>query len=171
MGRFGSIVSRFGAAAAAALFMVLSGCASSDLSKSAKTVGEVVECLPTDTPAPTVVARAIWFPDASGFGTTGASPTGQWVGVLALAGGKLWFMSWDDAGSHYDVQRRIDLQTAAKVFVDRAGPAALLVVESRNLAFDSFELMRAGQFSSDLAGTRDLFQKIRVFRSQHPDED
>jgi hypothetical protein len=147
------------------------GCASSDLSNNSEISGQVVECLPVDTPAPTVVARAIWYPNASGFGSTDASPLGHASGVLALAGDKLWFMTWNNPEHHFDMLHDIAVLTAAKISVAHLGPSAMLVVQSRNLSFDSFELMKKGHFSSDPDATQALYQKLQDLRSKNPQSD
>jgi hypothetical protein len=147
------------------------GCASSDLSNDAKITGDVVECLPPDTPAPSTVARAIWFPDARGFGSTDASPLGHVTGVLALAGDKLWFMSWNDEEHHFDMHHVIAFLPAARISVDRLGTSAMLVIQSGNLSFDSFVLMRGGQFSSDPESTQALYEKLQALRAKNPQLD
>jgi hypothetical protein len=158
-----SSLSRLGLVAA----FLLAGCASSDLSKNTDITSEVVECLPTDAPAPSVVARAVWFANASGFGSTNQSPMHA-AGVLALAGYKLYFMTWNDAEHHFDMLQVIDVLHAAKIRVDRAGDSAMLVIESRNLSFDSFELTNRGQFAADPQATRALYEKLEALRAKNP---
>jgi hypothetical protein len=147
---------------------LLAGCASSDLSKNADITSEVVECLPTDAPAPSVVARALWFANASGFGSTDQSPMHA-IGVLALAGDKLCFMAWNDSEHHFDMLQVVDVLQAAKIGVDRVGDSAMLVVQSRNLSFDSFELTNQGQFAADPQATQALYEKLRALRVKNPD--
>jgi len=153
------------------LVLLGSGCASSDLSNSTEITSEVAECLPVDTPPPTAVARAIWFPNASGFGSTDASPLGHATGVLALAGDKLWFMVWNNPEHHFDMLHSVAVLQAAKISVARLGPSTMLVVQSRNLSFDSFELMKKGQFSSDAEATQALCDQLLVLRSKNPQSD
>jgi hypothetical protein len=167
LGRWG----RIGGLAAA---LLCAGCATSDLSKNSKITDSVVECLPPDTPAPIVVARAVWYPKARGFGTTDASPLGHATGVLVLAGDKLWFMAWDNSELHYDMLHSVPILRAAKIRVDHLGPSAMLVVEAADLSYDAFELMEAGAFSSDPKATEALYQKLQGLRAQdaakHPSE-
>jgi len=146
--------------------LLASGCASSDLSKDIDITREVVDCLPTDTPAPTLVARAIWYPNASSFGSTDESALGHVSGVLALADDKLWFMEWNGPEGHFDILHVIAVQQAQAFKVARLGNSAMLVVESGNESFDSFELMNGGQFGSDPKATQSLCDKLRAIRAR-----
>ena len=130
--------------------------------------GVLLQSLPTDAPAPSVVVRAIWYPNAHGFGSTDASPLGHVSGVLALAGDRLWFMSWNNPEHHYDVLHVIAFLPAAKIWVDRFGPSAMLVVQSQNYSFDAFELMGKGQFGSDPQATQTLYEKMQALRAKNP---
>jgi hypothetical protein len=158
---------RLGAAAAAVLVLG-AGCVSSDLSKDAEVRRQVVECLPTDTAAPETVASAMWFPGSRGFGSSDASPIGHMSGVLALAGDRLWFMSWNEPEHHYDMARMIVVAQAQKLLIDRLGPSVMLVVQSRNLSYDAFELMKAGGLGSDPAGTQELLERLEAIRRRAP---
>jgi hypothetical protein len=149
--------------------VALAGCASSDLTDNAEIAGQVAECLPTGTPAPTQVNRAIWYPNSSGFGSVDASVLRPVTGVLALAGDHLWFAAWDAEERHYDVLRSVAVPNAAAVRVSRLGTGAMLVIQSRNNAFDGFELMRKGQFSSDAQAAEDLCARLRGMREKPPD--
>ena len=160
--RFG----RWHGSGALAALLIMAGCATSDLSKNTKITDSVVECLPPGTPAPTVVARAVWYPKASGFGTTDASPLGHATGVLALAGDKLWFMAWDNSQLHYDMLHSVSFLRADQIRIDHLGPSAMLVVQSGDLSYDAFELMEGGAFSSDPKATEDLFQKLQDLRAK-----
>jgi len=171
MGNMLSNLRRFGLAGAAGIALLGAGCTSSDLSRDVKIDNEVAECLPTDTPAPTVVVRAIWYPHASGFGSTDTSTVGHASGVLALAGDKLWFMSWNDDDRHYDVIDSIALLQARSITVAHLGPSVMLVVESGNQNFDSFELLNGSRFSSDSKGTQALYEKIQALRAKNPSPD
>ncbi len=133
--------------------------------------GEVGECLPPGTPVPQVVVRAIWFPNASGYGSTDASPVGHVSGVLALAGDKLWFMAWNDPEHHYDMLRVIAFLPAESVRVTRLGTSAMLVIQSSNDIYDAFELMNGGQITSDPRLTQDLFEKLQALRAKAPQAD
>jgi hypothetical protein len=167
----GSIPFRSGAFGAAVLALLLAGCASSDLSHETNTTSEVIECLPTDAPAPSLVARAIWYPKASGFGSTDASPLGHVTGVLVLAGDKLYFMWWNAPEHHYEVYATEEFLKAARISVARLGPSAMLVIQSRNLSFDSFELMKGGHFLSDPQGAQELFDRLQALRAKNPQPD
>jgi len=142
------------------------GCAS-DLSNDADVNKEVVIAMPTDAPAPTEVVRAVWFPYANGFKATDQSLV-HVTGVLALAGDKLWFMAWNDHEHHYDMLHVIDFIQADKVGVDHFGTAAMLVVQSGNDSFDSFQFMGKGQFASDPRETEQLYQAIQALRAKSP---
>lgn len=155
--------------ACAALFGA--GCASANLSDDAKIAGEVQVGLPVGTPAPAMVARAIWFPGANGHNSVDASPLGHMSGVLALAGDKLWFLAWNDALQAYDARQSISLPRAAGVSVVRYGSSAMLVVESWNLSFDAFELMDKSRLASDPQTTRAFYEKIREIRAKTPPPD
>jgi hypothetical protein len=144
---------------------------SADLSSDAKVAGEVAECLPPGTPAPSAVARAIWFPNASGFGSADNTGMGHVSGVVALAGDRLWFMSWNDQQHQFQMEHDVAVLMAMKVEVDHAGTASMLVVESGNRSFDSFELMTGGQLSSDSKATQDLCDRILALRAKHPEPD
>jgi hypothetical protein len=154
-----------GATAAAAFFAA--GCASSDLSANAGIAEEVAECLPPGTPAPTATVRAIWFPYLDGFASSDTS-TVHSVGVLVLAGNKLWFMAWNDPEHHFDMLHVVDFLPAEKVSVARMGTASMLVIQSGNDLFDSFELMNAGQFGSDPKVTQDLCASLQALRAKLP---
>jgi hypothetical protein len=167
----GSIFRRLGAICGAVAALLLAGCASSDLSKNADTPSRVAESLPTDAPAPTAIVRAIWYPKARGFGSTDESQLGHVMGVLVLAGDKLYFMWWNAPEHHFDVYHVIDYLTAASVSVDRLGPSSMLVIESRNLSFDAFELMKGGELLSDPQATQDLCDKLQALRAKHPQQD
>lgn len=171
MGTAATAPCRLGLIGAAAAMLLGAGCASSDLSKDAAVAGQVAECLPPGTPAPSAVARAIWFPNSSGFGSTDASPLGHVTGVLALAGGRLWFMSWNEPERHFDMNHVVSVLTAERITIDRLGTSAVLVVQSRNLSFDSFELMDRGQFGSDPGATEDLRGKLEALRAKDPQPD
>lgn len=162
---------RLGSIAGAAAALLCAGCVSSDLSNNAEITGEVVECLPVGTAAPSAVVRAIWFPDANGFGSTNESPLGHATGVLALAGDRLWFMSWNDPEHHFDMRHVIAFLPAAKVSVERLGTSAMLVIQSANLSFDSFELMNGGEFGSDPKVTEELCARLQALRSRNPQSD
>lgn len=142
------------------------GCSSSDLSKDAEITNEVVECLPADTPGPALVARAIWYPNSRGFGSTDASPLGHASGVLALADDRLWFMEWNDSLHHLDVIHVIAIASANKISVAQFGNSAMLVVESGNESFDAFELMNGGDWSSDPKATAALCAKLQAIRAR-----
>jgi hypothetical protein len=149
--------------------LLAAGCMSADLSKDGKIPGEVAECLPPGTPAPEVVARAVWFPNASGFGS--ADESIHVTGVLALAGGRLWFMTWNEPEHHFDMRHVVAYLPAMKVDVARLGSTSMLVVQSRNGSFDSFELMNGGQLGSDAALTQGLCDRLRELRARNPQAD
>jgi hypothetical protein len=142
------------------------GCASSDLSGDRDITREVIECLPTDTTAPSLVARAIWYPGASGFGSADESALGHVSGVIALADDKLWFMEWNAPEGHFDILHVITVAQAGAVKVARLGNSAMLVVESGNQSFDSFELMNAGQFGTDPKATQALCARLEAIRAR-----
>ena len=146
------------------------GCASADLSGDADVRREVAICLPPDTPMPAQVVRAVWFPNWSGLGSTDSSPV-HMTGVLALAGDRLWFMSWNDGEHHFDMQHSIDCLQAQKVAVDSVGPSSMLVIQSGNDLYDSFQLMNRGQFASDPASTREFCARIEALRARKPRTD
>lgn len=146
--------------------ILTAGCAS-DLSNDADVRKEVVIAMPTDAPAPTQVVRAVWFPNANGFRSTDQSLV-HVTGVLALAGDKLWFMAWNDHEHLYDMLHVMDFIQADKVGVDHFGTAAMLVIQSGNDSFDSFQLMGKGQFASDPKETEQLFQTIQALRAKNP---
>ena len=147
------------------------GCASSDVSGDAAVMSGVAECLPPAAPVPSMVVRAVWFPNASSFGSAGTMGIGHVTGVLALAGDSLWFMGWNGPEHHYDMVRAVALLTAADVSVARLGPSAMLVVQSRNLSHDGFELMGAGGLGSDPKATQELYDRIQALRARNPPED
>ena len=167
----GSTLCKFGTLCGAVAALLWAGCASSDLSKNAETTGRVIEGLPTDAPAPSEIARAIWYPNARGFGSTDASQLGHVMGVLALSGDNLYFMWWNAPEHHYDVYHVVDFMTAANISVAHLGPSAMLVIESRNMSFDSFELMKGGQVLPDPQATEDLCDKLQAQRAKRPQQD
>jgi hypothetical protein len=147
------------------------GCSSADLSKDAKETREVVECLPTDAPAPSMSERAIWFPNASGFGSTDASALGHLTGVLALAGDTLYFMTWNEPERHFDMRHVIAVLRARNISVARFGTSAMLVIQSGNDSFDSFELMTGGGFGSDPKATQEVYEKLEAILAKKPQTD
>jgi hypothetical protein len=151
--------------------LLVAGCVSADLSNDAKTTGDVIECLPPGTPAPSAVARAVWFPNASGFGSSDETGMGHFTGVLALAGDRLWFMTWDDTLHQFNMHHVVEVLQAARVEVDHAGTAAMLVIQSRNRSFDSYELMNGGELGSDSKATQDLCDRIQALRQRNPQAD
>lgn len=151
--------------------LLLAGCVSADLSKDAKVTAGVAECLPPGTAAPTEIVSAIWFPNASGFGSADNTGMGHLSGVLALAGDKLWFMTWNGQEHHYDMQHVVSFIPALKVEVAREGAAAMLVVESGNRSFDSYELMTGGQVGSDAVTTQRLCDEVTAIRARNPEPD
>jgi hypothetical protein len=153
----------------AAAFLA-AGCESSDLSKKTDITREVLICMPPDSPSPSVIARAVWFPHAMGNGSADSFPVHA-TGVLVLAGDKLWFMSWNEPEKHYDMLHVIDFQLAQRVAVSRMGLSPVLVLQSGNDIYDSFELMNGGQFASDPAATQDLCDRIQRLRSVSPQSD
>jgi hypothetical protein len=163
-----TLLQRLAGLVAAFALILGAGCVSADLTHNAKTMGEVAECLPPGTPKPTTVASAIWFPNANGFGSADETGMGHVSGVLALAGNSLWFMSWNDAEHHFDMEHVIQFLPAMKVDVARAGTASMLVIESSNRSFDSFELMTGGQIGSDPTATRSLCEKLQALRAKNP---
>ncbi len=167
MGALSATLLRLGAVTA----LIGAGCASSDLTGDSKVAGEVAECLPTDAPAPSMVVRAIWFPNASGFGSTDALAMGHVTGVLALAGGNLFFMAWNGPEHHFDMVHVVSFLTAARVGVARLGPSAMLVVLSRNLSYDSFQLMNEAGLGSDAGKTQELCERLLALRSRNPEPD
>jgi hypothetical protein len=169
--RMTSFFCRLGGLGVAVVALLGAGCASSDLSGDSKTTDEVVECLPPGTPAPAEIARAIWFPYASGMGSAGTSLNVHVAGVLALAGNRLWFMTWNDSEHHFDMVHDIDFLRAEKVRVDRLGTSAVLVVQSGNDSYDSFELMGAGAIASDPAAAQGLCDRIQAQRAKNPQQD
>jgi hypothetical protein len=165
-------ISGWGASALISMALLLgAGCVSADLSGDSKVAGEVAECLPPRTPAPSVVARAIWFPNADGFDTADETGMGHMAGVLAFAGGRLWFMAWDDTVHQYGMRHVVEVLPAAKVEVVRLGSASMLVVESRNKSFDSYELMYGQELGSDTRATQDLCDRIQALRKGNPQAD
>ena len=166
MGKFPFTLRRLVSISGAMIVLGGAGCTSSDLSKDANIASEVAEALPTDAPAPTDIARALWYPNASSFDTTDISPVGHGSGVLALAGDKLWFLSWNETEHHYDVLKSIPFLLATNISVAHMGPSTLLVVESGNLSFDSFELLNASRLSTDQPATQALYEKLRALRSK-----
>jgi hypothetical protein len=156
----------------ASLGLVLAvGCVSADLSKDARVTEGVAECLPPGTAAPTEIVSAIWFPNANGFGSADNTGMGHMSGVLALAANKLWFMTWNAPEHHYDMQHVVSFLPALKVDIAREGTAAMLVVESGNRSFDSFELMSGGQIGSDPAATQRLYDEVNAIRAKNPEPD
>lgn len=163
-------MTRIARLALAGAALAAAGCASSDLSRNAEITQQVAEGLPVGTPAPSLVARAVWFPKSHG-SSPDASPIGGGSGVLALAGDKLWFLSWNDSLKAYDVSQSIDVPSAVKFEVERVGMAVMLVVESKNYSFDSFELMKAGEVVPDAAGAQALCQRLRAIKAANPPPD
>jgi hypothetical protein len=157
------------AAAVPAIFLA-TGCQSSDLSKDADIRREVVICLPPDTPAPSVVVRAVWFPNTNGFESADSSPVHS-TGVLALADNKLWFMAWNNPERHYDMLHVIEFLTAERISVSHLGTSAMLVIQSSNDSYDSFELMNGGQFGSDPKVTQELLENLKARRAKSPQQD
>ncbi len=147
------------------------GCVSADLSNDAKVTSEVVECLPPGTPPPSMVVSAIWFRNANGYGSVDETGMGHVSGVLALAGNRLWFMSWNDPEHHFDMQHVVSFLPAMRVEVARAGTGSMLVIQSANRAFDSFELMNGGQIGSDPAVTQGLYEELQLLREKNPQPD
>lgn len=144
------------------------GCASSDLSKSTEINDQVVEALPVGTPAPADIERALWFPNANGMVGPDATPLGRASGVLVLAGDQLFFMAWNDSLKAYDVLHTIAVPPAIKFEVARMGMSTMLVVESKSMQFDSFELMRGGQFAADPEKTEALCAKLKEVKAKNP---
>jgi hypothetical protein len=165
------VLRRFLACTAALAGLLAAGCVSADLSGDSKTAGDVADCLPPGTATPSVVARAIWFPNANGFGSADETGMGHLVGVLALAGDKLWFMTWDDTVHQFSMRHVVEVLPAAKVEVASLGSASMLVIESRNRSFDSYELMYGQELGSDSKATQDLLGKIQALRLKFPDVD
>ena len=157
--------------AAATTALLVAGCASSDLSQDAKLQGQIAEGLPVGTPSPEMMVRAIWYPKAEGAGSTELSPVRPIVGVLALAGDHLYFLEWNDTLLAYDTRIDIDVGSTIKVAAVQSGLSPMLVVESKNLSFDSFELMKAGQFAPDWDTTSELCKKLQDIRSRTPPVD
>ena len=157
--------------AVATATLALLGCVSADVTKSADTRREVAECLPDGTPAASVVMRAIWFPNTGGFSTLDASPIGHMSGVLALAGDKLWFMTWNDPEHHYDMRRSVSFLAPAGIKIDRLGTSSLLVVQSASMVYDSFELMNGGDFGTDPKATQELYDRLEALRAKAPAAD
>jgi len=149
------------------LAMLMAACGTSELSNDAEVTGRVAEALPVDTPPPGFVAQAMWFPHSQGFGSTDASPLGHVSGVLSLAGDKLWFMAWNSPEHHYDVLQSLGLRRVINVRVAHFGPSTMLVVESWDRSFDSFELMRKGRFGSDSEATQAVYDKIQAWRAKN----
>ena len=149
----------------------LSGCLHADITKNASKAGEVADCLPPGTPAPSHIVRAIWFPGANGLESPDNNGTGHLSGVVALAGTKLYFMTYDDAEKHYDMQRVIDVLTAHDVRVNKQGGDLLLVVQSRNQGFDAFTLMGAANMGSDSTMTQQLATELEAIKDKNPDKD
>ena len=151
--------------------MLAAGCVSSDVSSDAQVAGEVAEALPVGTPAPVMIAKAIWFPKSSGAASIDHSPFRPLTGVLALSGDKLFFMIWDDSLHSFDVQQTIAVLPAVKISVIHSATTSTLVIASPNLSFDAFELMSGGQFGSDSATTDALYAKLKDLRAKHPPPD
>jgi hypothetical protein len=163
-----SIPQRFGRIGVAMVALLGAGCTSADLSNDAKETKEVIECLPTNAPAPSLIERAIWFPKASGFGSTDASMLGHLTGILALAGDTLYFMVWNDPERHFDMRQVIAVTRIANIRVARFGTSAMLVVQLGNDSFDSFELMNGGGFGSDPKATQEIFEKLEALLAKNP---
>jgi len=170
MERAGSVLSRLGLAIGVAFASLGAGCESSDLSKKADITSGVAECLPPGTPDPTVVVRAIWFPNVDGFGSTDSESV-HVTGVLALAGKNVWFMGWNDPEHHFDMLHVIAVLQAEKVTVARLGPTAMLVIRSGNDSVDSFELMNESRLGSDSQATQDLCDRLQALRLKNPEPD
>ena len=149
----------------------LSGCLHADITKNSQKAGEVADCLPPGTPAPTHIVRAIWFPGANGMESPDSNGTFHMSGVIALAGTKLYFMSYDDAERHYDMQHVIDVLSAHDVRVNKQGGDLLLVIQSRNLGFDAFTLMGAANMGSDSDMTQQLATELQAIKDKNPDKD
>jgi hypothetical protein len=171
MGTFRLVFRRLGALGAAASALLASGCVSSNLTHNSTVTSEVAEALPVGTPAPTLVVRAIWFPGATGADSADASVLGHSVGVLALAGNKLWFLAWNDYLQAYDVLHTVSFLSANRIRIAHFGLKDLLVIQSWNLSSDSFELMKGGSLVSDPETTRQLDQKLEALRAAHPQTD
>jgi hypothetical protein len=148
--------------------LLVGGCATSDVSSDQKIMDGVIECLPPRTPAPTLVSRAIWFPHARGISAVESWNTGYGSGMLAWADGQLWFMMWNDAEKHYDMQCVLPLRTANRVYLDGALGSLVLVVQSQNLSSDAFKLMGRGNIRSDPQRTREWLAAIEAWRAAHP---
>jgi len=150
---------------------LLSGCLHADISKSKSATDQVQDCLPPGTPTPSHIVRAIWFPGANGMASADDNGMGHLSGVIALCGPKLYFMTYDDAEKHYDMQHVIDVSTAHDVRVNRVAGSLLLVVQSRNLAFDGFTLMGAANLGTDSDMTQQLCTELQAIRAKNPDKD
>jgi len=162
-------MSRLRALAAAGVLAALlaGGCVSSDVSRDLRLGAQVAEGLPVGTPAPSMVVRAFWFPKANGAGSTGAALKG----VLALAGDHLYFLAWNDQLNTYDTEQSVAFLPAIKVEVVRNGLTPLLVVESKNMSFDAFELMQGGSVVPDAATTQALCERLQELRAKNQPAD
>ncbi|HEX3729729.1 MAG TPA: hypothetical protein VHV47_07990 [Opitutaceae bacterium] len=147
--------------------LLAGGCASSDVSQDARLGAQVAEGLPVGTPAASMIVRAFWFPKANGASSTGPALKG----VLALAGDKLYFLAWNDQLNTYDTQQSVAFLPAIKVEVVRNGLTPLLVIESKNMSFDAFELMQGGSVVPDAATTQALFERLQDLRAKNPPPD
>jgi hypothetical protein len=78
-------------------------------------------------------------------------------------------MSWSDQEHQFQMEHVVAVLMASKVEVDHAGTASMLVIESSNRSFDSFELMTGGQLGSDSRATQDLCDRIQALRAKHPE--
>ena len=150
--------------------LLAGGCASSDLSRDTDLTREVVISLPPETPAPTDIVKAVWFPNANGFKSTDTNQV-HVSGVLVLAGERLWFMAWNDHEHAFDMLHDIAFLRADKVGVDHFGTSAMLVIQSGNDSFDSFQLMGKGSFNSDPGLTQALGDKLAALRARNPQTD
>jgi len=140
------------------------GCATSDVSQDKELYDRVIECLPPGTPPPAIVSRAIWYPGAHGYTPDPSGIRGHGTGVLAFSGGMLWFMQWNEAERHFDMSQSASVVDAANVYLDRMGTSVVLVIQSRKLNYDSFELMGRGEIRSDPERTHVLFEQIQRMR-------
>lgn len=127
------------------LFLVIglgvlgSSCVSSAPRSAAALHDAVGRGVPAEASPLAIVAAGNWFPNTQGYGALKSITPSSQVGVIAISKTRICFLQWSAPQGRFNVIKVLSYIDARQVFLEKLGRGRMLVVQSQDYTFDSFE--------------------------------
>jgi hypothetical protein len=122
-----------------------------------------MQALPPDAGSMVQCSPGEWFPNVRGFNDVRSNPfapVNRQAGVVVLTSDALYFEQWDAREKAYEVVKRIPVSVIRRVSVDAEGASRRVVIQNKDLGYDSFGLTQAGGLVTDKSETESLVERL-----------